>query len=283
MNRRAAVKLLMLATMLCGMVRADPATMPRDTAARAKGVKVSVEDISETRDADLFPPSQLDLKWGIPNHVLIQLRFQGNSVKNVSQMGPVVVYEATDDLNETLVEKPPATTRPAPAVKSDMRAAEEGFEADEAGTFGRTSFALRSPARRATKIVKLRGEFPVMAGGDRKMVKITDLPSRFGKFLNDPTLTQAGVKVWIDAKKESATNDRTDLLFKLSGNLSAIRQVKVFDGNNELSTGAWYSSQDPRPIALGRAITKQTVLKLFVVVNEKRVTVPFDFSNIPLP
>lgn len=283
MNRRAAVELVMLATMLCGSVGTGTASAPTDPAARAKGVKVSIEAVSETRDADLFPPGQVDLKAGIPNRVLIQLQFQGDSVKNVSQIGPAMVYDATDDLNESLVERPPATTRPAPAVKSDMRAVEEGFEADEAGTFGRTWFALRSPARRARKIVKLRGEFPVMAGGDRKTVKITDLPSRFGKFLNDPTLTQAGVKVWIDAKKESATNDRTDLLFKLSGNLSAIRQVKVFDGNNELSTGAWYSSQDPRPIALGRAITKQTVLKLFVVVNEKRVTVPFDFSDIPLP
>jgi len=265
--------------LLCGLVRAEPG----DTAPRAKGVKVSVEAVSEKRDADLFPPGQVDLKWGMDGGLLIQLKFQGDSVKNVSQIGPAVVYEATDDLNESLVEKPPTATQPASGTESEMKTVEEGVDTDEAATLGEAAVGLRSPARRATKIVRLRGEFPVMAGGDRKTVEFTDLPSRFGKFLDDPTLTQAGVKVWIDAKKEDGTNDRTDLLFKLSGNLRAIRQVKVFDGNTELSTGAWYSTQEPQPMPIGRAITKQTVLRLFVVVNEKRMTVPFEFSNIPLP
>lgn len=283
MKRRAAVELAMLATMLCGSIEAGTATAPSDAATQAKGAKVSVEDVSNRRIGNLLPPGQVDLKLQLDSILLVQLRFQGGPVKNVSRIGRAVVYEATDDLNESLVEESAASTRPAPEAKSEMHTVEEGVETDDAVTFGKIYVRLRSPARRAMKIARLRGEFPILAGGDRKTVEITDLPSRFGKFLNDPTLTQAGVKVWIDAKKESGTNDHTDLVFKLSGNHSAIRQVKVFDGNDEVSSGLWYSTPDPQAITIGRAITKQTVLRLFVVVNEKRVSVPFDLSNIPLP
>jgi len=265
--------------LICGVVRAESATMPRDTATRANDVKVSVEAVFDTRAADLFPPGQVDLKnWGTRSGLAVDLQFQGEAVKNVSEIGPAMVFEATDDLNESLVKERSPATRPASEAKPQMYPVDTGDAARPPTTFAR----LRSPGRRATKIVRLRGEIPVIAGGERKTVEITDLPSRFGKFLDDPTLTQAGVKVWIDAHKDRGAKF-ADLLFKFSGNESAIRDFKVFEGNEEVPTGSGYGTHDPKIISVEHAITKQTVLRLFAVVNEKRLTVPFDLSDIPLP
>ena len=273
----------MLATILGSSIGTATESAPSDAATKATGAKVSVEGVSNTRVANLLPPGQVDLKLGITSGLSVLLKFQGEPVKNVSRIGEAAVYEATDDLNESLVEKLPASTQPASEAKSEMHSVAEGIETDDATTYGQVFVHLRSPARRATKIVRLRGEFPVVAGGERRTVEITDLPSKSGKALDDPTLTRAGVKVWIDVKKTSGVEDDTDLSFRLSGNFSAIRQAKVFDGNAEVPSGNWYSSPDPQTITVGRTITKQMVLRLFVVVNEKRVAVPFDLSNIPLP
>jgi hypothetical protein len=213
------------------------------------------------------------------SRLVVKLSVSGPDVRGATKWGKVKLTEAVDDAGTDL--KP----------KENTFAFSRGEDMDEINRFGQDEKAegfdveleLAVPARKATTIKSLKGEFHVLAGGEEKVVTFTKLKSMQGKPLTDPALKAAG----IDATVGKSSGNDPALVVDYKGAADAITKVEILDaGGDSMSSGQFSSgSGDAQNVnyMLGKPLDDAMTLKLHLVVGQKTVAVPFELKDLKLP
>jgi hypothetical protein len=218
----------------------------------------------------------------------LTLRIEGAALKQATSYGNIKIIEALDDAGTDLkvIDKGDGV-----AAKLDNEFKQFFPSPREENGVIRSTMGLNVgvPARKATKITRLKAEVQIMAGGDRKMVKITKLATMQGKEVEDPTLKAAGVTVKILPAEK---NDGNSLNVEVKGNLKALAETDfkdpdVIDAKGEpASNGAsssGFNDSQTRRYDLGRKLDDTLTLQIPIILGAKPITVPIELTNIELP
>lgn len=239
---------------------------------------------------------------GWENGIELKLHVDGEAVKGARQYGMVKIIQATDDAGTDLTK----STDEGPRSRSSDNF--EDIREEPSFSFGRgnapkpTGFdfelKLPTPSARSAKTIKLiKGEMQVLVGGEKKIVQVKSIKQNFGKTLDDPALKQANITLTlIDPKAPSArgmmnmmmgggdANKRLSIV--VSGELSALGEVKVMDGGEKINPGSfWGDDNGKRSITydLEKPLPDNAVLEIEVWPGQKKITVPFELKDVKLP
>jgi hypothetical protein len=234
--------------------------------------------LSETRERALGDAAKRG-GTGFFTGLRVKLLIDGPAVRDAAKVGRLKLVEATDDLGADLRDK------------EQLKWCEQLQDVNRFGTFDSDKgsgfeyeLRLGLPARNATAIARLKGELTVLAGGQEKVVTVAAARTLAGTAVNDPALSAAGISLRIaqsQGKKDS-------LAVELTGDFDAIKEVKVLaaDGINVM-TGAWWSeAAGTRSVSymLSRPVDDADArLELRLAVGQKKLAVPIELANLPLP
>lgn len=279
MIRSALIAAMVLSS--AGAASAAP-DAPIDTTVTAKPT-----EIVETRIEKLIKDDRMFSSEH--SGVAVKLRIAGAAVNNAAAYGKLKLTEAIDDTGADL--------RPKPAAKMvAFGGAGDGDRFTEIHRFGmreddksRESFDMSIdlvlPARKATRIVSLKGTFEVQAGGQEKLVTVANPKSLTGKSIDDPVLKSAGLTVQIESPKGAGGTNSLPL--KVKGNSAAIKKVEIVDAagksisDQSMSMGT--GDERTTTYTLNKPLDDTITLKIHVLAGLKNVNVPFDLKNLALP
>ena len=227
-------------------------------------------------------------------HLTVTVRAEGNEIKDARGWGNIVVNEAVDDTGHDLriQKKPKLAKPPADEDDEDDQDANEGFTILEplAGSIDREllmDIGLASPARTATRIARLRGEFTLLRGGEIKEVAVDHLLDLAGKSIENPVLKEAGVEIVI---VRSDKKDSSVLEVKVKGKPLAVSRMAIFEKDGKSASNASsYAAlggsvhEASGDFSLNHALTNRMVLKIQVIIGQEAVIVPFDLRDVILP
>lgn len=252
-------------------------------------VKITPVTITESRTKELAQSEAQKnafLQSG-PGGLVVTIRLEGKEVEGALEFGKLKIAEALDDTGASL----------KPEAGGGGFGGGDGFRKFSFGRFDDSEPAetlipieLKLPARKATKLTKLKGEVSVKAGGEKKVVSATKLTALKGKNLKDPALTEAKLKVQLADEADADANlgpaDST-LMLKIIGDSAAIQKIELVDAQGETVSQGHSSSTFGNKTDYGLFISKPVddsmTLKIELVVGQKVVKVPFDLKDIPLP
>ena len=211
----------------------------------------------------------------------VKVRLEGPAAASAAKAGRLTVAEASDDLGTDLHD--PEQLKWCAQLQEVSRFNQS--ESDKASGAFEYELRLGLPARRATTIKRLRAELTVLAGGNEKTVALPAVRKLAGKPVDDATLKAAGLVLKI---LPSPAGKKDTLQAELSGEFDIIQEVKVLtpDGTNILS-GTWYSEAAGRrnvTYMLSQSVEDDAArLELRIAVGQKKVVVPINLSDLPLP
>lgn len=256
--------------------------------------------ISETRLRDLAPSDEPEPDAEPPGVLTLTVWLHGEGAKEATHFGRVRIREAVDDTGASLKRD---------AGHPDWRAADlfaagggdeflplqpAFFRPDEGGADPppAVDLHLALPRRGARAIARLKGQFQVRAGGERKEVSVRHLPALVGRPIDDPALAAAGLVVTVADPKSLRREvgpmpEGTALPLEITGDPTAIQAVRVLDARGEeVSQGSLPERAEGKRVEvvmLGRPLDDTMTLKLDPLVGQKTVTVPVELEDIPLP
>lgn len=154
--------------------------------------------VSDLREKDLAKTEEEIVR---SPRLTVTVRAEGKEIKDARGWGNVDITEAIDDTGHDL-RMPKKPKPPADEDNEDDQDANEGFTILEplVGSIDREllmDIGLASPARTATRIARLRGEFTLLRGGEIKEVAVDHLVDLAGKSIENPVLKDAGVEIVI--------------------------------------------------------------------------------------
>jgi len=239
-------------------------------------VKVQPAEISETRIQTLIKKENV-FSSDVPR-LQVKLNVDGPEIKGATKWGNVKITEAVDDAGTDL------------KLKKESLSFGDGL--DEISRFGSeekktdafdATINLALPARKATAIKSLKGEFQVLAGGDEKTVTLTKLKSMQGKPLSDPALKAAG----ISGTFTKPTGDDPAIAIDYKGSTNAIKDVEITDATGKSVSQGRFSSgfgdQQTVNYMLNKPLDDTMTMKINLIVGQKSVTVPFELKDVKLP
>jgi hypothetical protein len=245
-------------------------------------VKVQPAEVLETRLATLIKKENVFSSDS--SRLQVKLRVDGPEVKGATKWGKVKLAEAIDDAGTDL--KPKKDDSGFSFGRNDdlEEISRSGMSDEEKKSSGfDVTISLALPARKASAIKSLKGEFEVMAGGEEKVVTLTKLKSMQGKPLADPVLKAAG----INGKVAKPTGDDPAFTVDYTGGTGAIKDVEILDAaGNNISNGRFSSGfGDAQNVSyqLSKPLDDTMTMKMHLVVGQKTVKVPFDLKDVKLP
>jgi hypothetical protein len=248
-------------------------------AARAE-VKVQPAEVSETRVATLI--KKPNVFSSDVSRLAVKLNVDGPEVKGATKWGKLKIAQAVDDAGTDLKPKQEGISF---GPGGDDLEEINRFGVDEGKKDGPFDVTLRLgvPARNATAIASLKGEFAVLAGGEEKVVSLTKLKSMQGKPLDDPALKAAGVS---GTFAKPAGNDPA-VAVEYKGGTDAIKEVEIVDAaGNSVSSGRFstgFGGVQSVNYLLSKPLDDTMTMKLHLIVGQKAVTVPFELKDVKLP
>jgi hypothetical protein len=270
----------MLFGVLAGGVQADEA------------VKVTPIRLTETRVKSLVKEKSF---YTPESELKLLLHVEGKTVNDAVSYGKIEFEQAVDDTGASLKPKKKGGMFSS-GSDDDWKAVNEGmagFGRDEDEPGFRLELELAPAARKATRISRLKGKIPVLAGGEAKTVKADKLKAMMGKTIEDPVLAKAGFKVRVlDPKKKEGSGffsmgGENSVPIEVKGDLNAIKDMDIVDAKGEslVSSRSWSGSGDTRTyyLDLDKPASDAMTIKIDVVVGLKKLAVPFDFKDLELP
>ena len=301
---------------LLSMIRADAVEPALDTPALPVVEAVlTPTHISESREKDL---AKMEFQISSDRSLTVTVRGEGEAFKEARGWGGVIVTEAVDDTGHDLQlpKRKPARKAHRHHAGETAREKAEADAADAAddddadddadaneyftvlepliGSRDRElliEIGLALPPRKAIRIARLRGELTLMRGGEIREITIANLPDLLGKSIDDPALTAAGLEVSImHVGQNPADEDKSTLKLKLKGHPVAFSKAEVSDADGK-SASSGSEQRAPRladtelemSFQLKEPLNNAMVLKLYVIVGQEAVRVPFDLKDIALP
>lgn len=254
-------------------------------AATVKAGRISEHRAGELAASPVPAPSQ-------SSGVTLTLYVEGEAFKSASRYGNWRITEAADDTGRTLkvreeVADTPGFVEEKQEHKREINAFELKALREKGAKFVPLELELTLPARKATKISRIKGSVDVVCG-ETQLVKIGKLTGLTGKKAEDPVLKAAGLELEILGPIEDENNS---LAVEYSGNLEA-RVDELFepeivdkDGKSALqsSDGVTFGGKNKRQYALKQKLDDTLVLQCRVITNQKTVTVPFELKDVELP
>ena len=243
-------------------------------------VKVQPAEVLETRMVTLIKK----VYSSDSPRLEVKLNVDGPEVKRATKWGKVKLTEAVDDAGTDL----------KPKQEDSGFAFSRNDDLEEISRFGMSDDEKKSsafdatinlslPARKATTIKSLKGEFEVLAGGEEKVVTLTKLKSMQGKPLSDPTLKAAG----INGKVTKAQGDDPALAIDYKGSTDAIKEVEILDATGASVSSGRFSSGfgDTQNVnyMLSKPLDDTMTMKIQLVVGQKTLKVPFELKDVKLP
>lgn len=252
---------------------------------------VTVKRIVETRVKQNKTSSMFAFE---SSELRITLHIEGGSADDADNVGNIKYEVASDDQKTDL--------RPESPLDADMMPARSQFggmpseEGNEKQKGLDVDLSLKVPARKATKLTHLKGSVQYETITQTAEVTIKKVSSHYGKTLSDAALKEAGLKVQVlDPKARdsgmfsfgSGDDPKRTVKLKMTGNLKAIKNVAVVNGDGEdiVEGSSWGGTDEERvsTYTLKEAVTASTVVTIELIAGSQRVTVPFDLKGIELP
>ena len=253
-------------------------------------VAARVEQVQESRHK-IFAK---DLNYVASNGVDLKIVFEGPAIKGATSYGNWKIIEAVDDAGTDIKKPaemgstlPPSLREKLKSQKNEFDKVQHFFTKDKAGDTARVELKLGTPARKATKISKVKGEVQLQCGGDRKVVKVSKLLSLNGKTIEDPQFKAAGLVAKITANKQT-----NELEVEYSGNLDALAEMgfdepSIVNAKGERASngnsGGTFDGKTNMTYNLSMPLDDSLVLQIPVITGQKIVTVPFELKDIELP
>ncbi len=247
----------------------------------APKVKITPVEVTETRAKQFAKtkfPSNTQLK--------LLVHVEGDGINDAASFGNVQISEATDNAKGNMKPKKKFVSS---SGRNDFKSIRSGMLGmlqvkDEEGF--RIHLELEPSLRKATKISRLKGTFQVLAGGEKKTVKVTKLTGLLGESLDDPILAEAGLKVRL-LKPKSSDRAKT-LSVEVKGDQSVLSGTpKLLDDRGKsASDSRWSGGSDKLQtyhLGLRKSLDDAMTLEINLVIGQKTLTVPFDLRNIELP
>lgn len=277
MSRRGVVQLSLLATLLCGSIHAgtqsapSAASAPDTTLTDASSIK-----INQFRDIDGIASGS----WG-PSQVVLVVT--GQSMKHAVAFANFRVEQAIDNAGENLVDSDDSDLR----TNTNIHVAQHVRHRDGIPSIKVTAL-IRTPPRRATKLLRLNGQVQVMTISDesRSLVipKLASFIARGGQMKG---VGSKKLSVWMGI--DQGDNGK-NLYGYLNGNPTIIRRIEIIDASGILLKQGYipddYDDRNNKMCSffkLPRIVDDQMSLKIEVAATQKVVTVRFDLKDIPLP
>lgn len=270
MNHRM---LLVVASLFC----AAPAWADSNTATlRAVSDHRNVQVVKD--DDSYSQPSSLELK----------VRLAGPDLVKARQMGNIKIIKAVDNLKADLTKLPPDAMT---FDHSELRDIQWDFGGDKKDhKWLDVDLSLpASPARSATTIKTLEASVDLLTGGEEKTIEVTDIPSHYGKALEDPALKAIGLAITLKAPakaKEAQGPAGKEVAMEIKGD-PALAKIEIVDAKGErISNGSmWNDVEGVRTISyyVEDKLPVDAKVKITCWPGQKRVTVPIKLSEIKLP
>lgn len=232
----------------------------------AQPFTVKVASIEERRVRHFKPSTQ-----GL-NDTTVKVRVDELDMKQVHYYGQWKIAEAIDDKGTNL-----------------MSGREEGFDFDTSDPAFPFELSLDNSEREATKIVRLRGQFTALVGGQPKVVSFSRLKSRIGTTLHDPTLRAAGLQIKVlppEKPNKGALPTPRSFRLQVQGNRHSFDPNKGFVGV-EIVDAAGRNVMDSgvgtERYTLTSVPDNTMTIRFHLLLNQKHTTILFDLHDIPLP
>jgi hypothetical protein len=243
-------------------------------------VKVESSEVKETRVEKLIKKE--NVFSSDVSRLQVTLHIDGDDIKGATKWGKLKLTEAVDDVGTDLKPKKDAMSfGPGGDDMEDINRFGIGGE-KKSDAFDAT-ITLALPARKATAIKSLKGEFVVLAGGEEKIVTLTKLKSMQGKPLDDPTLKAAGV---VGTVTKPAGDDPA-LAIDYTAGLDAMKEVEVLDADGKNISNGRFSSgfggKQSVSYMLSKPLDDTMTMKIHLVVGQKAVKVPVELKDVKLP
>jgi hypothetical protein len=224
--------------------------------------------------------------------VTLTLYVEGEAFKSASRYGNWKIAEAVNDTGTTMKVRVEAANTPAfveeqQEKKKEINAFELKALREKGAKFVPLDLELSLPARKATKIARIKGTVDVTCG-ETKIVKVEKLTSLTGKKVEDPVLKAAGLELEILGPIEDVENS---FAVEYGGNLEARvddhsePEIADKDGKSVLqgTDAVTFGGKHKRQYALKQKLDDTLVLQCRVITNQKTVTVPFELKDVELP
>ncbi|MFI5379512.1 MAG: hypothetical protein ACHRHE_09460 [Tepidisphaerales bacterium] len=239
-----------------------------------------------------------EMPGGASSDLTIRVRVGGDLVNGATAWGNVKFAEAVDDLGTDLrpgenwfadARREFHTVNPSSVTVnlSDVRSFEEALltavnKKPESGF--EIHLSVPSPPRKAERIKRIKGEFQVTSGGEEKVVRIGGLKTDKERVVEDAQLKAAGLEVKI-LPRTKEDDDKT-IHVEIRGYTHVIKKDDVLDAVGKSvvdggSGGGW--GHIDRKYYTVRTVEESFVVQLRVLVGQKTVTIPFEFTDVPLP
>ena len=245
-------------------------------------VKVQPAEVFETRLVTLIKKENVFSSDS--SRLQVKLNVDGPAVKGATKWGKVKLTEAVDDAGTDL----------KPKREDGNFSFSRNADLEEISRFGMSddekkssafdvTIQLSLPARKATAIKSLKGEFEVLAGGEEKTVTLTKLKSMQGKPLDDPTLKAAGINGTVTKPQ----GGDPALAIDYKGSTDAIKEVEIVDASGSSVSNGRFSSGfgDTQNVnyLLSKPLDDTMTMKMHLIVGQKTVKVPFELKDVKLP
>ena len=243
-------------------------------------VKVQPAEVSESRMVTLIKKENVFSSDS--SRLEVKLNVQGPEVKGATKWGKVKFAEAKDDVGTDLKPKGSGFSfGPGADGLQDINRFGMDEKKKDSDAFD-VEITLGLPARKATMIKSLKGEFHVLSGGEEKVVTLTKLKSMQGKPLEDPALKAAGIN-----GKVAKASDDASLAIDYKGGTDAIKEVEIVDAAGKRVSSGRFSSgfgdQQTVNYMLDKPLDDAMTMKVTLVVGQKSVPVPFELKDVKLP
>ena len=251
-------------------------------AASLAAVKVQPAEVLETRLLTLIKKENVFTSDA--SRLQVKLSVDGPEVKGATKWGKVKLTEAVDDAGTDLKPKKDDSGFSFGRNDDFEEISRFGMSDDEKNSNAfDVAIQLALPARKASAIKSLKGEFEVMAGGEEKVVTLTKLKSMQGKPLADPVLKAAG----INGKVTKPSGDDPALTVDYTGGTDAIKDVEILDAaGNSVSNGRFssgFGGTQNVSYQLSKPLDDTMTMKMHLIVGQKTVKVPFELKDVKLP
>jgi len=195
-----------------------------------------------------------------------------------TRVGMSKVTELKDDAGTDLM----ASTMEVPQSYRDWQ---NVYNASSDNSINYTIIIGRSP-RKATKLLSFKGEFSVLGGGEAKEIKIKGASGMIGKVIENDDFKKIGVTVTVAAPPEHLKAQ--SLPFDVVGASDAITEMQLLDADGKAQPSSFSRSplkdkQGEQLFIGGGKIDETFTINIKYVVGQQKVTLPFEYKDLPLP
>ena len=243
-------------------------------------VLVSAFRVEETRAIELADDKVSRSQPGLK----ILLFLQGPEAESCVKYGDLKLDTAVDDLGSSLVlSKDPWNDASKFKEYSNAFFRKSKFHPSDQQASPEVELNLAPCKRAATKISRLRGSLTLCDIGTIQSVELANLNQPGMKKLPIP----AGAHIEVTADVPAGESVRS-IAIQISGDESVLESIDVVDAaGNKISSGisSWTVNGGPahKSLDLHKPLDSSMKLVAKVALNRKRVTVPFDLKDLPLP